>query len=240
MSRVLSFMSRFVSGGTADEPVQRDDAWIKAQQAIEAKHREKEEQKQQNGGKSLFETLEANKAAKQEAFEEASRLRNQFRALHDDEVEFLDSVLESTRAKEAAVRKETLDQLNEFRQRQELKEKSERGEETEEQAQEQESWTVGAKKRKRTKNAPAIAGVKLRKTSSAADPSDKIKDVEQENSNHKDEEIAVERTEPKTLLATDEQSGTETAPAIKQSTVKTPAAPASSALGLGGYSSEDD
>lgn len=233
-------MSRFVSGGTVDEPVQRDDAWVKAQQAIEAKHREKEEQKQQNGGKSLFETLEANKAAKQEAFEEATRLGNQFRALHDDEIEFLDSVLESTRAKEAAVRKETFDQLNEFRQRQELKERSERGEKTEEPGQEQGSWTVGAKKRKRTKNAPAIAGVKLRKTSSAADSSVNIDDTEEKNNSRRDGKTAVEPTESKTLLSTDEQRGSETAPAVKQPTVNTPATQAGSGLGLGGYSSEDD
>ncbi|GAB7339100.1 hypothetical protein MBLNU457_5752t1 [Dothideomycetes sp. NU457] len=233
-------MSRFVSGGTVDEPVQRDDAWIKAQQAIEAKHREKEEQKQQNGGKSLFETLEANKAAKQEAFEEATRLRNQFRALHDDEIEFLDSVLESTRAKEAAVKKETIDQLNDFRQRQELKEKSERGQETEEQAQETESWTVGAKKRKRTKNGPAIAGVKLRKTSSVAETSAKIDGTEEKGDNRKGGKTAAESAESKTLLAIDEQSGTKTAPAVKQPTVETPATTAGSTLGLGRYSSDDD
>lgn len=233
-------MSRFVSGGTVDEPVQRDDAWVKAQQAIEAKHREKEEQKRQNGGKSLFETLEANKAAKQEAFEEATRLRNQFRALDDDEVDFLDSVLESSRAKEAAVKKETLEQLNDFRQRQELKEKSEREVETEEQPQEQESWTVGAKKRKRTKNGPAIAGIKLRKTSSTADSSPKIDDIKKKGSSDEVKETATERTETQALLATHELSGAEAAPAIVQPTAATSATQANSTLGLGGYSSEDD
>lgn len=54
-------MSRFVSGGTADEPIERDDAWLKAQQEIEAKRLEKEEQGRQQDGKSLFETLQANK-----------------------------------------------------------------------------------------------------------------------------------------------------------------------------------
>lgn len=54
-------MSRFVSGGTIDEPVERDDAWLKAQQEIEAKRRQKEEESKQEGGKSLYETLQANK-----------------------------------------------------------------------------------------------------------------------------------------------------------------------------------
>jgi len=241
----LVFMSRFVSGGTADEPVQRDDAWIKAQQEIEAKRREKEEQNQQGGGKSLYETLEANKAAKQEAFEEASRLRNQFRALHDDEVEFLDSVLESTRAKEAAVRKETLNQLNEFRQQQELKEKAELGKETEDQPQEQETWAVGGKKRKRAKGAPAIAGVKLRKSSSAADTATRAEDVHtrtpdpQGKGNGEVWPAAVKPAETK-LLTVDAKGTAETASAPEQQTVTHISPAITSGLGLGGYSSEED
>jgi len=54
-------MSRFVAGGTVDEPAERDDAWLAAQQEIEAKRRQKEEEGRQGGGKSLYETLEANK-----------------------------------------------------------------------------------------------------------------------------------------------------------------------------------
>lgn len=54
-------MSRFISGGTTDEPTERDEAWLKAQQGIEARHREKVEAGRQEGGKSLFETLQANK-----------------------------------------------------------------------------------------------------------------------------------------------------------------------------------
>jgi ATP-dependent Clp protease ATP-binding subunit ClpA len=54
-------------------------------------------------------------AAKQEAFEEAAKLKNQFRALDDDEIDFLDSINESSRAKENAVRQETAAQLEAFR-----------------------------------------------------------------------------------------------------------------------------
>ena len=45
-------------------------------------------------------------------------MKNQFRTLHEDEVEFLDSVLASTREKEEAVKKDTHAQLELFRQRQ--------------------------------------------------------------------------------------------------------------------------
>ena len=56
-------MSRFVSGGTSDEPTERDEAWLKAQQEIEAKRLQAKQAKlgEQEGGKSLYETLQANK-----------------------------------------------------------------------------------------------------------------------------------------------------------------------------------
>lgn len=54
-------MSKFVSGGTIDEPIERDDEWAKAQRELEEAARKREEEKDQNGGKSLFEILEANK-----------------------------------------------------------------------------------------------------------------------------------------------------------------------------------
>ncbi|KAI9829139.1 MAG: hypothetical protein M1832_000162 [Thelocarpon impressellum] len=117
--------SGFVSVGTGDdpakpsEPVKTNDDWEKAKQEIEANRRRREEAARQEGGKSLYDTLQANKAAKQDAFEESIRLKNQFRSLDEDEVEFLDSVLESTRAKEDAVRRETTEQLGLFRRQQE-------------------------------------------------------------------------------------------------------------------------
>ena len=53
--------SGFVSGGTADEPIKRDDEWLKAQQELEATRRRKEEESRQTGGKSLYEVLQQNK-----------------------------------------------------------------------------------------------------------------------------------------------------------------------------------
>lgn len=54
-------MSRFVSGGTNEEPTERDEAWIAAQASLEAKRAEKAAQAQQNDGLSLYETLQKNK-----------------------------------------------------------------------------------------------------------------------------------------------------------------------------------
>ncbi|RKF60998.1 putative nefa-interacting nuclear protein [Erysiphe neolycopersici] len=99
-----------------------EEAWIKVQKEIQeaaaARKAEEFQRSKQTADKSLFEILEANKAAKQEAFEEATRLRNQFRALDEDEVNFLDSVLEGTRAQEAKVKAETVQGIRLFRRRQ--------------------------------------------------------------------------------------------------------------------------
>ena len=54
--------SRFVSGGTNEEPTERDEAWLAAQKELDAKRlQEKLAAGQQEGGKSLYETLQANK-----------------------------------------------------------------------------------------------------------------------------------------------------------------------------------
>ena len=121
-------------------------------------------------------------AAKQEAFEESIKLKNQFRNLDEDEIEFLDSVLESTRAKEEAVKKETTEQLNLFRRQQEEADKA-LLEETEEAATEgnetgkarsptagESHWTINARKRKRAKEKEILKGVKLRKSSTNERP----------------------------------------------------------------------
>lgn len=54
-------MSRFVSGGTNDAPTERDEEWLKAQKDIEAKALQKAELGKQQDGKSLYDTLQANK-----------------------------------------------------------------------------------------------------------------------------------------------------------------------------------
>jgi hypothetical protein len=53
--------SGFVSGGTTDPPFERSDEWLAAQEELEANRRRKAEEGRQNNGRSLYETLEANK-----------------------------------------------------------------------------------------------------------------------------------------------------------------------------------
>jgi len=56
--------SGFVSGGTTDNPIERDDDWLKAQEEIETNRRQREEESKQDGGKTLYEVLQNNKGDK--------------------------------------------------------------------------------------------------------------------------------------------------------------------------------
>lgn len=99
--------------------------------------------------------------AKQEAFEEKTKLKNQFRSLDEDEVDFLDSVLESTRAQEAAVKKDTADQLEVFRKQREEAEKALLGPTTSDVTPaEEEEWAIPARKRRRDKKDLLLPGKK--------------------------------------------------------------------------------
>jgi hypothetical protein len=53
--------SGFVSGGTIDAPIERSDEWLAAQTELEANRARKAAEARQNDGRSLYETLEANK-----------------------------------------------------------------------------------------------------------------------------------------------------------------------------------
>ncbi|KJZ76638.1 hypothetical protein HIM_03974 [Hirsutella minnesotensis 3608] len=130
--------SRFVSGGTiapsgdvstADDaasqqpppPAKKNPEWEAVQQELEAERKRREEARQkavEGGDTSLYDILQANKAAKQAAFDEKHSLRNQFRALDDDEIAFLDDVKERMRLEEDKLRQETEQGLRAFRQRQ--------------------------------------------------------------------------------------------------------------------------
>lgn len=98
-------------------------------------------------------------------------MKNQFRNLDEDEVDFLDSVLESTRAKEEAVKKKTAEQLDLFRQQQEDADRARAQDTTDANDEarldnsgsptlEEPSWVVSNRKRKRAKDKEVVKGVK--------------------------------------------------------------------------------
>nr|POE49353.1 hypothetical protein CFP56_32503 [Quercus suber] len=164
-------MSRFVSGGTDDQPTERDDAWLQAQRELDAKHLARLDAAKQDGtSKSLYETLQANKAAKQEAFDKKAKLSNQFQNLNEDEVAFLDEVLQSTRERERNVKRETSEQVLAFKRQQEEAEIAARQTEAATPEPTAQVWAIGPRKRKKERKGEGIGSLlKVRRTSSTAE-----------------------------------------------------------------------
>ena len=53
--------SGFVAAGTTDDPVKSNDEWEKAKQELDENKRRREEAAREEGGKSLYDVLQANK-----------------------------------------------------------------------------------------------------------------------------------------------------------------------------------
>lgn len=161
------------------------------------------------------------------------RLSNQFRSLDEDEVEFLDSVLESTRAKESAVKKETAEQLELFRRQQEETEKAARLAAGHDEPAQESNNTWAVKKRKRTREKDNLPGVKLRKSSSSAQPPLQESPRDPAPTPKTDEPKASEL--PPGAI---EKAATQVAKSPTPTIDKSP--PVATALGLGAYSSDED
>ncbi|KAJ4349288.1 hypothetical protein N0V95_004718 [Ascochyta clinopodiicola] len=214
--------SGFVSGGTADNPIERDDEWKQAQREIEEKRREKEELGKQNEGKSLYEVLQANKDAKQEAFEQAARYKLHV-TLDDDEADYLEGILEAKRKEEENVKKETREQLDLFRRQQEEAErKALEDDNIEVPKEDQVQWAAPGRKRKKGPEASILKGVKLRKSGSSAEESKSV-------------DIVSEK--PKT--ARDAPEAASATPTATASTASAVSPPTTLSLGLG-YASSDE
>ncbi|KAB8210408.1 N-terminal domain of NEFA-interacting nuclear protein NIP30-domain-containing protein [Aspergillus parasiticus] len=249
--------SGFVSAGTDQEPVERDDEWLRVQQELEEERRRKAELGKQADGKSLYDVLQQNKMAKQEAFEEKIKLKNQFRSLDEDEVEFLDSIMESTRAQEAAVKKETAEQLEAFRRHREEAEKValEEGTTDVTPAAEGEDWKIPARKRRRDKKDLLFPGKKRKSTAEGAGetPSTGEQKVDQKDKepgkvdkrsvSTPAEAVKAEKPQPSVSAASSAspvQAGNAKVAAPEQTEKKPAAKPAPISLGLSGYSSDSE
>ena len=197
--------------------------------------------------------------SKQEAFEESIRLRNQFRSLDEDEVDYLDSVLESERQKEEAVRKETSEQLDLFRQQQDDADNKQvrlahtRGSSKANHSEEQPDaimWTVSSRKRKRARDKEGLVGIaaKLRKASST-DP--ELKHIQDTGNGVGTETPSASSPAGEATLdtpptkAVEILSGASTAlpkasPSATSTSPRQPSAKSLALLGLLGYSSSED
>ncbi|KAL3473802.1 N-terminal domain of NEFA-interacting nuclear protein NIP30-domain-containing protein [Aspergillus californicus] len=237
--------SGFVPAGTDQEPVERDDEWRRVQRELEDERKRKAELGKQDDGKSLFEVLERNKMAKQEAFEEKIKLKNQFRSLDEDEVEFLDSIMESTRAQEATVKKETAEQLELFRRQREEAEKILLEDTTADvkPADEGEEWKIASRRRRREKSKDLLIPGRKRKSIGEDTADDQSK---QQGANKKTKELfenedsgkpsAPIAEKPKqAVVAKDVKAGSPV-----ESQTKKAASPPVASLGLAGYSSDSE
>jgi hypothetical protein len=191
--------------------------------------------------------------AKQEQFEEKMRLKNQFRSLDEDEIEFLDSVLESTRAQEAAVKKDTADQLELFRRQREEAEKAMLGPTSSDiTPAEEDEWAIAGRKRRRDKKDLLIPG-KKRKSSAAGSAGDDSKGQEPQNQSQGGSQ-ATGTSEPTSTRSKEPQNTASPAKAEKQASgvtakadtagkqpeAKQPAKPGPVSLGLAAYGSDSD
>lgn len=251
--------SRFVSGGTTDtktgeilpaDPAtsasaaptatggsaKRSEEWAAVQAQVEEERRRRQQQREEaasrggEGDKSLYEVLQANKAAKQAAFEEANKLKNQFRPLDDDEVEFLDGVRERRKADEERLRRETEEGLKGFR---ELQSKISSGEGAgDEGAVEGGGWSVG-RKRKRRKDEPEGLLKGLKKRSSTA--ADGVEDGKAEEKSR--DGAAGDETHQKGSVAAAAKDAQDTQKSEAKSAAPAAAKPK---IGLVDYGSDDD
>ncbi|KAJ6445712.1 cytochrome b-c1 complex subunit 9, mitochondrial [Purpureocillium lavendulum] len=162
----------------APQPLAKNVEWEAVQKELDAERKRREEARHKAAAgeeKSLYEILQANKEAKQAAFEEQNRLKNQFRALDDDEVKFLDDVRARQQREEEAVRRATEEGLRAFRERQ----KSGGGGGEEEalaaaeglgDAGDEEEWgaTAGRKRKRAARERDGLKGVRRRTSDGAA------------------------------------------------------------------------
>ncbi|KAL7936802.1 N-terminal domain of NEFA-interacting nuclear protein NIP30 domain-containing protein [Trichoderma chlorosporum] len=182
---------RFVSGGTMSGEGPKDESgreaaaavreplakksveWETVQHELDEERRRREQARAElaeGSQQSLYDILQANKAAKQAAFEEQNKLKNQFRALDDDEIEFLDEVRAKEKAEEERARREVEEGLKAFRERQkstggggsgsggEISGAAREDGGGKAEGEEQEEWAVGGRKRKRHER--EVLGVK--------------------------------------------------------------------------------
>jgi hypothetical protein len=107
--------SRFVTQDEIDAARQRREEQWKAAYARLGQEPPPQQQDDNYDGRSLAEKLAANKIAKQEEWEEKNRLANQFRALEEDEIMFLDSVRERQAEEEKQRKLRDGEELKSFR-----------------------------------------------------------------------------------------------------------------------------
>lgn len=157
--------------------------------------------------------------AKQAAFEEANRIKNQFRALDDDEIEFLDDVKARQREEEGRLRRETEERVEAFRAAQRRKERGEGEGKGDEEPAEGE-WAAGRKRKRVAKG----VGLLKRRTTTGEGEGREVKGTGKEEKQEQRPDLAKEAEKK-----TEETKGTVAAAPV-----------AKPKMGLVSYDSDDD
>ncbi|CAE6445350.1 Protein FAM192A AltName: Full=NEFA-interacting nuclear protein NIP30 [Rhizoctonia solani AG-1 IB] len=116
LSATGSVASRFVTQSEIDSAKERrEEQWKAAYARLGQEPPPRPTEDPEYDGRSLYERLQANKTAKQEQWEEKNKLSNQFRALEEDEIHFLDSLIDEKVVKERKRKDEENEELKNFR-----------------------------------------------------------------------------------------------------------------------------
>ena len=166
----------------------------------------------------------------------------------------MDAVLESTRAKEQAVKKETSEQLELFRRQQEEADKGllDEGGDAKDMAASpieqsgETQWAVNARKRKRLKDEKGLKGAKLRKSSSISE-APQSEPMKSTPAKVREEDIKIKTTAPEggsnqtQKSASSNQTESSTALASLENKPMVATKPSSlPGLGLADYSSDEE
>lgn len=174
--------------------------------------------------------------------------------MDEDEIEFLDSVLEKTRAEEERVKRETAEGLELFRRQQDEADKKARrvsdatGPPAEEAISplEDEQWAAAGRKRKRAKHKEGLKGVKVRRSSTngshtkTADPA-AIPPLSSSPGEHLSIKSPPDGAKPPIgEVKNGEPPASSKQASSTASTVPKASSPSKSGLGLVDYGSDDD
>ncbi|KAI5855725.1 N-terminal domain of NEFA-interacting nuclear protein NIP30-domain-containing protein [Tricharina praecox] len=187
--------------------------------------------------RSLFEILQANKTRKQEEFAEKLKFKNQFRALDEDDVEFLDSVMDGQKRLDEERRRKEREEVEKFK---ELQSAGDAGVGVEaELKEEEEEVKWGKRKRGEKRGRPtvtALAGVKVKRkeeTEEGATKKDRIDGGGEEKTLEAKKRKVEEKVETKQTTVVEKPAEKATAPVPKVGLPKV-------ALGLDYGSDSDD
>jgi len=186
--------------------------------------------------RSLFEILQANKTRKQEEFAEKLKFKNQFRMLDEDDVEFLDSVMEGQKRLDEERRRKEREEVEKFK---ELQFAGDAGNVEEVIGKEEEEEEVKWGKRKRGEKrgramVTALAGAKVKRKEDAEEGTAK-----QDGTDGDHEEKALDVKKRKVEKVETNQTTAAEKPAEKAAPVPK-VGPPKVALGLDYGSGSDD